>query len=305
MIKIGTRGSKLALWQAYHIQELLEKKGVPTEIVTIETKGDKILDKSLSKIGSKGVFTEELENALRNNEIQVAVHSAKDVPSELPEDLPLVAFTEREEANDVMVTLKENIDLTGPLKIGTSSTRRRAFVQHHYPKAALTEMRGNLQTRFSKLENGVCDVMILAYAGVHRMGYDQHIIKKLPTDFFVPPVGQGSVALQVSSQHCDAEMSKTIREACNHAETEKILLTERSFLYTISGGCSVPTFAHATLEGKEVKLQCGIISLDGKEKVEFTESDAVENGSDLGKRLAEKVLKHGGEAILKEIKKQL
>ncbi len=197
-IKIGTRGSKLALWQAYYIENLLQKGGIETEIVIIETKGDKILDRSLSKIGSKGVFTQELEDQLRSGVIDIAVHSAKDLQSELDSDFEIIAFTEREHANDVLVSHNSNLSLTSgeSFTVGTSSTRRIAMIRHFYPHIKTVDMRGNLQTRLRKLEEGHCDALLLAYAGVHRMEYDDKIAEHLSLDEFTPAVGQGSVAVE-------------------------------------------------------------------------------------------------------------
>jgi len=304
-IIIGTRGSQLALWQAEYVAAKIQAFGAEAELKIIETKGDKILDTSLSKIGSKGVFTEELELALSTGEIHIAVHSAKDVPSELPKGLDLIAFTEREIANDVLVSFKDDVDLNGNFVIGTSSTRRRALLQHHYPNVKLAEMRGNLQTRFRKLENGECDAMILAYAGVHRMGYDKHIVRKLPLEQFVPPVGQGSVAIQANTTLVCKEGLVIIRKACNHPESETCLLAERAFLKEMKGGCSVPVFAYAVLNDKTITLKGGIVSLDGKEKVEFKSEGESNSPEQLGIELANKVLSSGGKEILAKIKEQL
>ncbi|MEY3646229.1 MAG: Hydroxymethylbilane synthase [Bacteroidota bacterium] len=183
-IRIGTRNSALALWQANHIGRLLEAAGMTYELVAISTIGDKILDRSLSKIGAKGVFTEELEAMLRTGDIDIAQHSAKDLPSTLADDLPLIAFTEREAAHDVVLSLNSSIRLgqSASLRIGTSSTRRRAFLAHHFPQHDAVEMRGNLQTRLEKLKNGDCDAMLLAFAGVHRMEMESFIVEHLPLD---------------------------------------------------------------------------------------------------------------------------
>jgi hydroxymethylbilane synthase len=199
-IKIGTRSSKLALWQAYYIQDLLKAAEVDSELVLIETKGDQILDRSLAKIGSKGVFTQELEDQLRAGTIDIAVHSAKDLQSSLPDDLSIIAFTERERVNDVLVSHDKSLSLTGGREfvVGTSSTRRVAMLKHFCPHITTVDMRGNLQTRLRKLEEGQCDALLLAYAGVHRMEYDDLIAEYLPTHDFTPAVGQGSVAIEAA-----------------------------------------------------------------------------------------------------------
>jgi hydroxymethylbilane synthase len=300
-IKLGTRGSKLALWQAEYIRETLERGGLKVEIVIINTKGDQILDRSLSKIGSKGVFTEELEEQLRSGQIDIAQHSAKDLQSELSDDLELIAFTEREKVNDVLVSYDKSLRLDSgkPFVVGTSSTRRIAMLKHFYPHIQTVDMRGNLQTRMAKLESGVCDAIILAYAGVHRMGYEEHIAEMISTDTFTPAVGQGSVALECAVS-LDPEKKAKIRELCNHAETEQQLLAERAFLRRLEGGCSIPVFG---LSQKSGSLTGGIVSLDGAEMLKETITGI--NPEEVGKALAEKILSLGGDRILEEIKTNL
>lgn len=304
-IKIGTRSSKLALWQAYMIEEKLQQKGFDTEIVTFETKGDKILDKSLSKIGSKGVFTEELESSLLEGSIHLAAHSAKDMPSTLPEGLELIAYTKREEPADVLVSFNPNISLEDNIVVGTSSTRRVATLKHYYPHIKVVDMRGNLQTRFRKMKEGQCDAMILAYAGVHRMEYDDKIIMKLPKEQFTPPVGQGSVTLEVCPEKLGQETLTKIKEACTDHETETCLTVERAFLKTMNGGCSIPLFAYATLHSEQITLKGGIISLDGKEMLREEASATVEQSTTLGHTLAQRLLEKGAGRILEQIRKEL
>ena len=303
-IKIGTRASKLALWQAYHIQRLLEAQGVTTEIIKIETKGDKILDRALSKIGSKGVFTEELEQALYNGSIDIAVHSAKDLPSSMDERLSIIAFTEREIANDVLVSHKD-VNINDKLTIGTSSTRRVALLRHTYPQHNIVDMRGNLQTRFEKMKNGACDAMILAFAGVHRMKLDESIKYTFDLDEFTPPVGQGTVAIQVAQNTLAKEKSNIIRTTCNQEDTEKAVLAERSFLRKLEGGCSIPVFGHAKHKDNIITMQAGIISLDGEALIEVDGVCNAEDAENLGTALAEELLEKGGDKILKEIRANL
>jgi hydroxymethylbilane synthase len=303
-IKIGTRASKLALWQAYHIQSLLEEKGATTEIVKIETKGDKILDRALSKIGSKGVFTEELEQALYEGGIDIAVHSAKDLPSSMGERLSIIAFTEREKANDVLVSDK-TINIQEKLVIGTSSTRRVALLKHYYPQHEIVDMRGNLQTRFGKMRDGACDAMILAFAGVHRMEMDESIKYVFDLDEFTPPVGQGTVAVQIAHDTLSEQKTKVIRDACNEENTEKVVLAERSFLRKLEGGCSIPVFGHATHTTNVIAMQAGIISLDGDVLIEVDGVCEAKDAETLGTALAEELLKKGGDKILKEIRASL
>lgn len=305
VIRIGTRGSKLALWQAEYVASMIKPSGYTTEIVTIETKGDKMLDVTISKIGSKGVFTDEIEAKLLDGSIDIAVHSAKDLASELPEELELIAFTEREVANDVVVSSKKNIDLTNDkIKIGTSSTRRVAFLKHFYPQIEAVSIRGNLQTRISKLQAGECDALLLAYAGVHRMGYHDLIAEKIETSYFVPAVGQGSVAIECHKK-LSFDKKEIIQRWVNHPITENCIRTERAFLKTLQGGCSIPSFGYAHYDGELITLKAGIISLDGQQVVKVKRSATPEDAKELGQLVAEEVLRKGGAEILSEIRKQL
>jgi hydroxymethylbilane synthase len=302
-IRIGTRGSKLALWQANHVAELIKPSGYQTLIVPIETKGDKILDVSISKIGSKGVFTEEIEEKLLDGSIDIAVHSAKDLASHLNDELELIAFTEREMANDVVVSLNKNISLKNEnIRIGTSSTRRVAFLKHFYPQAEAVSIRGNLQTRIEKLKAGHCDALILAYAGLHRMGYDDLIVDKIETSYFVPPVGQGSIAIECHKKLA-FEKKEIIEHWVNHRATEDCIRAERAFLKTLEGGCSIPSFGYAWMEGEMLTLKAGIISLDGQRIVKIKRSGPVDEGKELGRGIAIDVLAEGGSDILQEIRK--
>ena len=220
VFRIGTRGSKLALWQAEHVADLIKPSGYSTEIIPIETRGDKILNVSIAKIGSKGVFTEEIEEKLLDGSIDIAVHSAKDLSSELNDELELVAFTERELANDVLISTHKNISLkNSAIKVGTSSTRRVAFLRHFYPAIAPVNIRGNLQTRLGKLQQGECDALLLAYAGVHRMGYDDLIVEKIETSYFVPSVGQGSIAVECHKK-LNFGKKEILERWVDHPETE-------------------------------------------------------------------------------------
>jgi hydroxymethylbilane synthase len=306
-VKIGTRGSKLALWQAYYVEELLQKSGLETEIVIIDTKGDQVLDVSIAKIGSKGVFTQELEDQLLDGRIDIAVHSAKDMQSNLPEGFEIIAFTEREKENDVIVSHQKNISLTDsskPLVLGTSSTRRVSTLKHFYPHVKTVEARGNLQTRIRKMEEGLCDALLLAYAGVHRMGYDEMIVSELDLAEFTPAVGQGSVAIE-AAENLNAELKEKIAQACNHQETSQKLRAERAYLRVLEGGCSIPVFALANLESDQLKISGGIVSLDGKTRISIEVTGSSDQPEELGKMLADRVFAAGGKVILDQIKSTL
>lgn len=311
-IRIGTRSSRLALWQAEHIQALLEAGGLTSELVLIETKGDQILDRSLAKIGSKGVFTQELEDQLRAGQIDIAVHSAKDLQSSLPSDLGIIAFTEREQTNDVLVSRNTTLSLTSgqSFVVGTSSTRRVAMLKHYCPQIKVVDMRGNLQTRLRKLDEGQCDALLLAYAGVHRMQYDDLIAEYLPTADFTPAVGQGSVAIEAADT-LPLDKLETVRRLTNHEDTEACLLAERAYLRRLEGGCSIPVFALATLvrhpglTDGTISLTGGLISLDGQELLRETFAGPPAEADQLGHDLAESILARGGEEILLGIRAQL
>lgn len=305
LIRIGTRGSKLALWQAYHVEERLNHAGIQTEIVTIETKGDKILNVSIAKIGSKGVFTEEIEQQLSDGRIDIAVHSAKDMQSTLPPGFELIAFMEREKSNDVVVSRKEGLSVKNgkSFVLGTSSTRRVATLKSLYPHMQTVPVRGNLQTRIRKMDEGACDALLLAYAGVHRMGYEDMIAEYLSLEEFTPAVGQGSVAIEVF-ENLDQDKKEAIRVALNHKDTETCLLAERAFLKTMDGGCSIPVFGLARLNGNNIDIQGGIISLDGQQVIRKSQTASKEDALELGAKLAQEVLKSGGADILESIKNQ-
>ena len=306
-IKIGTRGSKLALWQAYHVAELLKANGIDSEIIIIDTKGDKILDVSIAKIGSKGVFTEELENQLASGLIDIAVHSAKDMQSSLPDGFEIISFTEREKVNDIILSHRSDIDYKNPNKpliLGTSSTRRVATLKHYYPHIQTVEIRGNLQTRIAKMESGICDALLLAYAGAHRMGYDDLIRYELSLDEFTPAVGQGSIAIEAACV-MNPEVKAKIIDATNHQETSYRLSAERAYLRVLEGGCSIPVFALADIEDNKLTLKGGIVSLDGTKRIIHKVSGETKDAEQLGKSLAEKVFRSGGLEILNDIKSTL
>lgn len=304
-IRIGTRASKLALWQAGHVASLIQPSGYRTEIVPMETKGDKIQHVSIAKIGSKGVFTEEIEEKLLDGSIDIAVHSAKDLASDIRDELELIAFTEREEANDVVLSYKKSIDLRrDKLKLGTSSTRRVAFLKHFYPQAEPISIRGNLQTRLARLEAGTCDALLLAYAGVHRMGYDDLIVEKIETSYFVPAVGQGSIAIECHKK-LSFDKKEIIARWVNHSPSEDCVRAERAFLKKLQGGCSIPAFGYAHYENDLITLKAGIVSLDGQQIVKVKKSGSPDSVHELGESVGEEVLQTGGAEILKEIRKHI
>ena len=306
IIRIGTRNSKLAIWQADLISNELNRAGVETELVPMETKGDKIQNVSIAKIGSKGVFTEELESKLLSGEVDIAVHSAKDMQSDLGPKFQIIAFTERELANDVLVSHKPELELVDDpdLTIGTSSTRRIAMLKRYYPKVQIVDMRGNLQTRISKMAEGRCDAMILAYAGIHRMNQDSLIREKLDLTKFTPAVGQGTIAVEAATS-LNPKKTALVRQLINHEPTESTLIAERTFLKVLEGGCSIPVYGNASLASSNIEMTGGIISLDGAKEVRISERMPESKPEILGEVIADKLLSQGGAKILQEIRNSL
>ncbi len=304
-IHIGSRKSKLAMWQTDTVAAMLQKSGLETSISSMETKGDKILDVSIAKIGSKGVFTEELEDQLSGGTTDIAVHSAKDMQSILPDGFELIAFTDREKSNDVLVSRKKDINLddsSRPIRIGTSSVRRIALLKHFYPHVETVEMRGNLQTRIQKMDDGACDALMLAYAGVKRMEYENMIVKVFSEDEFIPPVGQGCIAIE-AAESLDPEKRARVRDCLNNPDSESCLLAERAYLRTMEGGCSIPAFGLAVLKGDTLILRGGLASLDGGTVLIRTEEGPREDADAIGERLGRYILDNGGKEILADIKR--
>jgi hydroxymethylbilane synthase len=307
---IATRSSPLALWQANEVAAKLQSAGIPTELKSIETIGDKKLDVTLSKIGDKGVFTLELEDMLLKGEAHIAVHSAKDMPSNLPTGLQIIAFTEREKPFDVLVSENPELRLKNkPLLIGTSSTRRVATLKRHFPEIEPIAIRGNLQTRIRKMREGQCDGLLLAYAGIFRMGYSDLIRQNLDLEIFTPSVGQGALAIEISETLFPA-MKLRLQSLLQDPVTALAINAERSFLRTMEGGCSVPVFGYSTFENGILTITGGIISLDGKDELRKIKSSQItvfqiDKAIILGKELAEEVLNEGGDSILSKIKQNL
>ncbi len=304
-IKIGSRKSRLAMWQTETVAGMLNEQGMETVISSMETKGDMILDVSIAKIGSKGVFTEELEEQLQSGATDIAVHSAKDMQSMLPPGFGLIAFSAREKVNDVLLALDKGLSLEDPgrkIRIGTSSVRRIAMLKHYYPHVQTVEMRGNLQTRIQKMRDGACDALMLAYAGVKRMEYEEMIVKVFPEDEFVPPVGQGCIAIE-SSDQLSAEKKAMVRACLNNPDSESCLLAERAYLRKLEGGCSIPAFGLAVLDNDILTLTVGLASLDGSTILRKTGQGPRQDAEKLGERLGDYILENGGREMLAEIRR--
>ena len=302
-IIIGTRSSKLALWQADYIMERLQQQYPDVEIekCLMTTKGDKILDAPLAKIGGKGLFTKELETAMLEGEIDIAVHILKDMPVVVPEGLVITAITERENPGDALVSNKYNsfAELPEGAKIGTSSLRRKAQLLHARPDFNIQDLRGNVNTRLQKLESENFDAIILAAAGLKRLGFSDRIKEELPKTMCLPAVGQG--ALAVETREDDTELREMLA-FLDDKETRACTITERAFLAAVEGGCQVPVGVYAiSPKPGMVKAEAVIASLDGSKLYRDSIEGPALEGVKLGRELANKLLDMGGRDILKEI----
>lgn len=296
-IKIGTRGSKLALWQSNFIATELVKNNPNTEIelVKVQTQGDKILDAPLAKIGGKGLFTKELELQLLAGTIDIAVHSLKDVPTELDERFKIAAITRRENPFDAFVSNKFSSfdELPQGAIVGTSSLRRAAQILILRPDLKIKNLRGNVDTRLKKLDAGEFDAVILATAGLKRLGYDSRIKQTLTQ--IIPAAGQGAIAVEIRA---DDDKTFDAVKFLNDAETCAAVKVERDFLKVVGGGCQIPVGIFAEVDGEKISARAVIASLDGKNFVKDTAVDTLENLNDFGKNFAEKLLHNGGREIL-------
>uniref|UniRef100_A0A7C5T098 Porphobilinogen deaminase n=1 Tax=Thermocrinis ruber TaxID=75906 RepID=A0A7C5T098_9AQUI len=299
LLRLGTRKSKLALWQANFVKEKLEALGCKVELVPITTTGDKILDAPLAKIGGKGLFVKEIENALLAGEIDLAVHSLKDVPMIIPEGLTLSAITEREEPYDVLISRngKKLEELPSGAVVGTSSLRRQVQIKRRRRDLKVEILRGNVDTRLRKLKEGLYDAIVLAYAGVKRMGLSGEISQVL--EDFIPAVGQGSLAIETRAE--DERVINFVK-VLNHEESWLRAVCERAFLRELQGGCQVPIGAYAWIEGGRIIKMKGFISdLEGERFLEGYEEGSLQEAEEVGRRLAQRLLREGGEEILREI----
>ncbi len=304
-VRIVSRKSQLAMIQTHWVRDELHKHfpNLAFEIVTMETQGDKVLDVSLSKIGDKGLFTQELEDTMLRGESDFAVHSLKDLPTRLPEGLMLGCVTEREDPADALVMQARNKDKTlatlpeGAV-IGTSSLRRLAQLRHHYPHLAFKDIRGNLNTRLRKLDEGDYDGIILAVAGLHRMAMGDRIHEILPPDISLHAVGQG--ALGIECRAGDEEILKLLT-VLSHSPTTARCLAERAFLRELEGGCQVPIGVNTVLDGDTLTLTGLVASLDGQRIIKNTVQGAQAEADALGTQLAQHLRAEGAQEILDEI----
>ena len=306
VLRIGSRGSELALWQAKWVQRKLMEthRGLQVEITIIKTKGDKILDSPLSKIGDKGLFTREIENALLNNEIDLAVHSLKDLPTELPEGLTIGAICEREDVRDVFIPHPKNqirklLDQPTGSKIATGSLRRRSQLLNLRPDLQVIDIRGNLNTRMKKLEESDWAGMLLACAGVTRLGWSRLIGDILDATTMLPAVGQGALGIEIRAG--DGRVSKAV-SGLHHSPTAHAALAERSLLRRLEGGCQVPIGTYGRIESGSLVLDAIVGSIDGRKVVRGKIHGSPSEAETLGKKLAEQLLSAGAGEILQQIR---
>ncbi|WP_297887348.1 hydroxymethylbilane synthase [Sulfurihydrogenibium sp.] len=307
-IRIGTRKSQLALWQANYIAKLLKKtSNVDVEIVKITTSGDKILDVPLAKIGGKGLFVKEIEDAMLKGDIDVAVHSLKDVPTQLPDGLGIVAITKREDPRDAFLSTKYKslYELPKGAVVGTSSLRRKSQIMKIRDDLQIKDLRGNVDTRIRKLEEGQYDAIILAYAGLKRLGLDSKVSYVFSPDEMIPAVCQGFLGIEA---RLDDEKVLNILQTINDRESFIRATAERSFLKTLEGGCQVPLGAYCEIIDGDIKISGFIADLEGKRFIKETLSEKISDDSlnqakDLGEKLANILIKKGGKEILTEIYK--
>jgi hydroxymethylbilane synthase len=308
-IRIGSRKSQLALVQTYWVQEQLQKSfpDITFEVHTMSTQGDKILDVALAKIGDKGLFTKELELGMINKEIDFAVHSLKDLPTRLPEGLVLAAVTERENPADALVVHEKYKDrqidtLPEGAVIGTSSLRRLAQLRHRFPHYTFKDVRGNLNTRMAKLDAGEYDALILAVAGLERLGMGDRVHQIIPKEISLHAVGQGALGIECRAE--DAELISLLK-AIEHPETRDRCLAERAFLRELEGGCQVPIGVNTEIRGSILTLAGIVASVDGQKLVQDTVNGETTDAEKLGTELAQRLRDQGAQEILDEIFAQI
>lgn len=301
-LTIGTRQSLLALWQSNHIAALLRAKYPECEVVLkkIVTKGDRILDVPLAQIGGKGLFTKEIETDLLDGSIDLAVHSLKDMPTVLPEGLCLTAITERANVGDAFVSNKYGSFEELPLGavIGTSSLRRKAQLLAARPDLEIRDLRGNVDTRLRKLDEGLYDAVILAAAGLERLGHGDRITALIAPDVCLPAVGQGALAIEARTN--DSEV-RAMLDFLNCQATKQATDAERAFLGLVEGGCQVPIGVHAEVKADKIKVEAIIASLDGSTVLRDTIHGEAKDAVQLGQSLGKKMLAAGGQEILAAI----
>jgi hydroxymethylbilane synthase len=300
-LRIGTRGSLLAKWQAEFVRkQLFAATGIEAEIVIVKTEGDRLQHAPLAQIAGRGVFVKELENALLDETIDLAVHSVKDIPTDVPSRLSFPAICRRDDVRDCVVSASGSAiaNLRKGARVGTSSLRRQAQLRHLRPDLDVRDLRGNVDTRLRKVESGEYEAILLAKAGLDRLGLTQRASEILSPDAFLPAVGQGAIGVETRLR--DEEIGDVLSRL-DDAETRSAIVAERSLLRAVQGGCQVPLGAWARLERGALVLEACICSVDGSQYIRQQATAAPEQAAALGQQVASLLLESGGEAILQEV----
>jgi hydroxymethylbilane synthase len=303
-IRIGTRGSMLAKWQAEFVRKrILEATGVDAEIVIIKTTGDKMQQASFAQIGGRGVFIKELEEALLNEAVDLAVHSVKDIPTDVPSRLCFPLICRREDTRDCLISAQGETlaTLRQGARVGTSSLRRQAQIRHVRPDLDVRELRGNVDTRLRKVESGEYDAILLAKAGLDRLGWSNRISEVLQPDVCLPAVGQG--ALGVQARQKDTEIADALAPL-DDFETRQSIVAERSLLGRLEGGCQVPLGAWARFERGELVMDAVVCSPDGSQNIRQRAAAPPDQARELGQRMAQMLIESGAREILEEVYRQ-
>ncbi len=301
VLTIGSRSSDLALWQANYVKNMIEKNfpEINVQIKYVKTKGDKIQDTALHQIGSKGLFTKEIENVLLKKNIDIAVHSLKDMETTLPQGLKLAAVSERHAVEDVLIAREKGTtidDLPRDAKAASGSLRRRAQLLYLRTDIQLQELRGNVNTRIEKFLNSDWDAILIARAGVERLGLEDNISSIIPTEQILPAVGQGALGIEISEDNALADQTLS---KLNHLQTWNEITAERAFLKGLGGGCQTPIAAYAIMENQNIKLDGLVCSLDGKQR--FRKTIVGEDPEELGRSLANTLMEQGAGEIIRKL----
>lgn len=302
-LRIGSRGSMLARWQAEFVRkQLFQLTGVEAEIIIIKTSGDKMQQQPLTQLGGKGIFIKELEEALLEESVDLAVHSVKDIPTETPGRLHFPAVCRRDDVRDCLVSHTGTLlaNLKQGARVGTGSLRRQAQLRHYRPDLDFRELRGNVDTRLRKVESGEYDAIVLSKAGLDRLGWSQKITEPISTDISLPAVGQGAIAIQsrVSDREADEFLSKL-----DDMETRTAIIAERALLSALQGGCQVPLGAWARMERTELVMEAVVCSVDGTQYVREKATAPPDQAAQLGEHLARVLAEGGARTILEEVQR--
>lgn len=301
-LKIATRNSPLALWQAEYVKKQLihAHSGLNVELVSMQTEGDRFLDAPLIAVGGKGLFIKELEQALLNGEADIAVHSMKDVTIDLPDDLALPVIMKREDTRDVFISnnYKQIDDIPDGAVVGTSSLRRQSQIKSLHPAIVLKDLRGNVGTRLRKLDNGEYDAILLAAAGIIRLGLSERITQLIPQSVLLPAIGQGAIGIECRAG--DEVVHEMIAPLDDH-DTSLCVQTERAFSRRLFGGCQLPIAGQASIIGNEISLVGLVARVDGSEVIKSEQKGSLADSDSIGTALAETLLERGADEILKEL----